>query len=69
MEWKLPIFGLECIQFQFMSTDQMVGVMDDRVLEQVLAQVLAQFHPSQSASPTHQSSCEQRHKEGKDNPE
>ena len=55
MEWKLSIFGLECIQFQFMSTDQMVEVLDDRVLEQVLAKVLAQ---------THQSRCEQRHKEG-----
>ena len=51
MEWKLPIFGLECIQFQFLSTDQMVEVLDDRVLEQVLAQ-------------THQSCGEQRHKEG-----
>ena len=51
IEWKLPIFGLECIQFQFLSTAKMVEVLDDRVLAQVLAQ-------------THQSCGEQRHKEG-----
>ncbi len=35
IEWKLPIYGLESIQFQ-LSTDNIVEVLDDKVLTQFL---------------------------------